>query len=616
MGRMSLIIVLGFIIIAGVTFVSLREVDMRSTDNTITNAYSVDRNFSAKDIAGHAIQMHLKQQGINTSDSTWMNCITSITSQRLSSVGATLDTFLFNATAVVNGVEKNMTARVVYNARNVPVAHSPVTIHGNQASVSLSSISYINGDNVTMDDMDGDAAYDKYGITLTRADTVSLKLDMGEDTIKVVGNNKIPSMNQVNSDYYEDVNKYIQLYKGLADTSVLTGVLPGGQYGTEEAPKVIYINGSTHMAGDVSGYGILAIEGSFSTTDTCTLNWKGLVINQPEPDSNNVTLYLADSSAIYGALVSGANAMSEVNCVGEVVFDIINDEVVPGVDYKVRAQVLGAELSQEDGSGDVSAEVTVYVGGDDVHTWSDVRYADMDAWVDHRNQPSPEYYIWEDGEGQTHPAGSPVKIECDFADGWPTISSDENSDHLVVLRNGDDAPAMKASSGQADVESWLGAYIDSETGLIRLGNNQAIYLFEANSDNPWPKWENWSAWWINKGYHKDSETYEYHWWYRIPTDQMSYEYCNYSSQSRAQFLSTITEDLRDFQDCVVLATLFEPPDEPPVINPGDTTSNNKPVKIQNSQEAINLVNQMMTGINADTNIVSIEWWDGGEKATQ
>jgi hypothetical protein len=236
----------------------------------------------------------------------------------------------------------------------------------------------------------------------------------------------------------------------------------------------------------------------------------------------------------------------------------------------------------------------------------------MDASVDgtSSSQPSPEYYIYEDGEGQVHPAGSPVRIKCSFANGFPTISSNENSDHLLVLRNGDDAPAMKASGGQASVETWLGAYLDSESGLIRLGNNQAIYLFEANSNNPWPSWETWSAWWINKGYHKYSQYHGTDW---DEGDRNSYEFWNKKQSRRDYFLSNyVTDDFRDFQDCVVLASLYEPPDEPPVIVVGDTTTNNKPVKIQYSKDAMDMLNQLVAGVQAETTIVSIEWWDGKE----
>ena len=632
MGRMSIIIVLGFIIIAGLSFVSIREADMRSINNTVENAYSVERNFSAKDIVSHAIQMHLKKQGLNTSDSAWMNCVASISQTKISSVGSELDTFLFDATSDINGIEKNMTAQVVYNARSIPIIHSPVTIHSSQAGVSLTSISYINGENIGMDDMRGNSIYDKYGITLTKADTTSLKMDMGDDTTKVVGNEKIPSLDQISSAYYEDVSKYIDLYKSIADTTINTGVLPGGQYGTAENPTIVYLNGETVLDGDVAGYGILAMEGSFSTTDTFTLNWKGIVINKPEPDSNNVTIYLADSSAIYGALISGANAMSEVNCLGEVAFDIVDGEVIPGVDYRARIQILGSELSYTDNSGydhDAETETWAYVGGTEEYYWNDVRFAEQDGWkdVDSEDQQPAEYYIWEDGEGQTHPAGSPVKIKCKF-EGRSAITSNENSDNLIVLRNGDNIPGMAGSGGQADVESFLSNYINLDTRTMQLSNNQAVYLFDGNNRS-FPSWDQFSGLWQEAGYYYNSTTFiqedvEKWYWDRrryewvsyidhvdIPTDQNSYEYWNYNTTNKDYFVENVMDFItRDFQDCVVLATLFEPPDEPPVVVIGDTTTNNKPVKIQYSKDAIDLIDQLVVGINAETTIVSIDWWDG------
>lgn len=651
MGRMSLIIVLGLIIISGSIFVTVKKVDVRSNENIASNAYSVDRNFSAKDVLDHAIQLHLKQKGISDSDTSWLNCITSISSEKISSSDAALDTVLFDAKVRINEIERPMKAYVVYNAKNYPYSPGSVNIHGNQARVSLVSVASIDGNNWKMDGSEGDDEYDKYGIALTRADTTNLKMDMGDDTTKVYGINKTPSMTKIDEGYYEDVDKYIQLYKGIADVTITDGDMPGGQYGTSDDPVVVYANGRTSMSGDVDGYGILAIEGSFSTTDTYTLDWKGLVICEPEADSSSVTLYLADSSAIYGSLVTDASAVSSVNCVGEVSFAIVDDEVVPGADYQVRIEIIGAELSGSGGRGDVGVSAIAYIGGSEIYSWSDVRYAEQDAYVDRASQPSPEYYIWEDDEDESHAAGEAIKVQCAFWDGWPTISSDENSDHLIVLRNGDSAPSMTGSSGQESVETWLKAYVNTDDGTMQLGENQAIYLFDANEKtSTWPSWEDHSDWWLEKGYHYASESsasieveyweyYNYGWhndgytlktkYVTAPTDQNSYEYWDFNYESdkkvsdyyyersgwwgsvtyyiypyREYFLENYCDyDDRDFQDCVVLATLS-------TLSGPDSLS--IPVKIRNCQEAIDKVHEMLSGVNADTTLKSINWWGAME----
>ena len=68
-----------------------------------------------------------------------------------------------------------------------------------------------------------------------------------------------------------------------------------------------------------------------------------------------------------------------------------------------------------------------------------------------------------------------------------TVRQTENSnldpDWVVVLRDGDPVPDLPGFGDQDSVEDYLEDYIDIDTGLIVLGPNSAIYLFELAAPN-------------------------------------------------------------------------------------------------------------------------------------
>ncbi|MBN2280107.1 MAG: hypothetical protein JXQ65_05975 [Candidatus Marinimicrobia bacterium] len=645
MGRMSLIIVMGFIIIAGITFVTLNETDLRSTDNTVGNAFALERNFSARDIISYAIQHKVMfDASYNTPDSSWMNCLANVEMEDLNgSDDFPFDSLKFTATAVVDGIQKQIEAIVLCKDQALPVMYSPLVIHANQAGVRLQGPSYINGADVNMDGSAG-TEDDKYAITLTKADSTALIADLGDDTTKVFGEGGFPSLDK-NVSYHEDIAKYVDLYGTMADTTINTGILPGGIYGSEANPVIVYATGTTIMSGDVTGTGVLAIDGSFSTTDSSTLTWYGLVICSADVDSNNTNLYFADSSSVYGTVIVGAPTKGGVNLKGErVTFTIEDNEVIPGQDFNVAVHVLGSELSGSGGRKDAQCEVKVFVGGSVVKTWSDVRYSDGDAYVDGKWQPPLSSFYWTDPT--VYEAGTPVTIQVrfystDYYSGINrTISSTTNSDHLHTKRNGDDKPGMAGSSGQSDVESFLEGYITD--GVITITDNQAIFLFDYNDiSNPFPYDDYWDF----------REAHDDHWdpyYYDVNPEYEDYValygdpneyYSNYNdflnswiddgispdtriSEHNVEYEDyeeAIEEwydeyDTRDFQDAVVLADLSVPEDEEDsLIVTIDSTSHDKTVKLQNSEEANEIVKNMIRSrVGAARTIVKVDWWDKGE----
>lgn len=64
-----------------------------------------------------------------------------------------------------------------------------------------------------------------------------------------------------------------------------------------------------------------------------------------------------------------------------------------------------------------------------------------------------------------------------------TVSTNENSDMVKVLRDGDSLPDVTAYNGQAEVSELIADYVDAESGTVKLADNQVIYLFELYTTN-------------------------------------------------------------------------------------------------------------------------------------
>ena len=98
----------------------------------------------------------------------------------------------------------------------------------------------------------------------------------------------------------------------------------------------------------------------------------------------------------------------------------------------------------------------------------------------------------------TYPASSAVTV---IAQSWlknnPSLSGDDNdhwysqrvvdssthSQQLIVLRDGDPVPNIAPFLNQPSAAAFLQEHIDFNTNTIRLGPNQALYLFEMGTTN-------------------------------------------------------------------------------------------------------------------------------------
>ncbi len=131
-------------------------------------------------------------------------------------------------------------------------------------------------------------------------------------------------------------------------------------------------------------------------------------------------------------------------------------------------EALGAEITY--GSGGPEIQVTADISTDGGDTWNDLfNNAEIDG-----------------GEQQTISglgSDQQILIKVQGRYGWlfnKTYTSNDESGHIEVLRNGDDPPAYDAYADQESLETFLQQILDDD-GKISIGDYDAIILTELGS---------------------------------------------------------------------------------------------------------------------------------------
>lgn len=150
-------------------------------------------------------------------------------------------------------------------------------------------------------------------------------------------------------------------------------------------------------------------------------------------------------------------------------FVIRGDSVETTADFTANVKFLGTAWSSE--YYDAPVNVSVRVNDTEVKAWE---------MVGDSNTTVGSYGV------SRQSAGTSISVQArgkeSYWGGWRTTSATENSEYLVVLRDGDPVPNYDAGSGQQDVAAYAEPFI--ENGTVSLDDNQAIYLFDFNRQGP------------------------------------------------------------------------------------------------------------------------------------
>lgn len=302
MGRASLIMVLGFIVIFG----TLRNNLDKTTEESSLNSSVFTESILARHVSNIAVNYIMSlhsETGINSEDYSDTSFLDGSYTASLASIGydsvLDYDTLLIT----VNGIyeEESHTTRVQFVSKSllVPKITASVAIESDCTIFDFAGNPQIRGIDTNMDGTTGDGP-DLAGLTLSNvADSSRFEAVASGNPTWVQGDPVVEV--RLDSPLVE-LSDLVAYYAVLADLSFTGGNFNGVSWGSEAAPIIVYSEGNTSFGGSSVGYGVLAINGSLSMSGNPT--WYGLIIA-----SGGESLVIDASvgnPTIYGALHIGA----------------------------------------------------------------------------------------------------------------------------------------------------------------------------------------------------------------------------------------------------------------------------------------------------------------------
>jgi hypothetical protein len=337
MGRSTLIIVLGFIVVFGYVSIRMHITAEIAEENSI----EFTEKIIAQQVANSALEYMISLYSVygfpdtTISKNSWLG----------GSFTGTITTVVYDTTTGEDSVLISVSAEagdqirscsVTFWSRDylLPVIPAAVGISANSTNLSITGHSHIYGSDT---DMGGTTSWrgwhrspyyrphwgwrgdrrhhgwhrhlytppedpeDLPGVTVsTEADSINLTTQFA-GTTKIQGEGASPSIAIYDETTPDDIQAVATAYAAIADYNLSScSGLGSGMLGSAEAPVVVYVSGECTLSGNLTGYGVLVAEGvNFSGR----INWNGLVIITGETSAD---LTSKGNSSICGALLMGA----------------------------------------------------------------------------------------------------------------------------------------------------------------------------------------------------------------------------------------------------------------------------------------------------------------------
>ncbi len=303
MGKATLIIVLGYIIIFGLMLKQMANISERSSSTT-SELYE---NMMARQITSSALEYMVSWNVQNrTTDTTitssdWIGgSFNAAMALQGSDPSTSTDTVTVNVYGLFNGVAD--TARATFLSESaitlqMPVITAAFAFYSPNATLIMRAQSEINGNDMNMDGTPGPGTAIP-GITATGAISVTMNAGAVID-----GAPPSPSPGAATGTW-EELSDLADSYLLAADYIYLGDqVIAGASYGSAANPVIVYFNEDCKFTAATTGYGILVVRGDLLVTSH--FQWYGLVVV-----SGNTSCEVEEDahSIIYGALLIGAQA--------------------------------------------------------------------------------------------------------------------------------------------------------------------------------------------------------------------------------------------------------------------------------------------------------------------
>ena len=303
MGRATLLVVLGFIVIFGM----VRNNINKTSESSSENASIYTETILARNVANSALSYVLSlysSSGVDSgtySGSNFLGGSYTATFTRFDADTSDLiDTLRLTATATYEGVTHTSRVDFISISSLIPEIKGASKIESDSTTFKLSGGIKIVGTDTNMDGTPGPGA-PKAGFTFTNPDD-SIRLAAAiTDSSQIQGS---PISEVVSDTIGLTLGEAVAQYAAIADIT-----LPGGKYkdvfwGTQANPVIVYSSDNLEYKGSSIGYGILAVNGKFKMKDSPT--WYGIIL-AASPDSLSIDkVEVGKKAKIYGAMMTSA----------------------------------------------------------------------------------------------------------------------------------------------------------------------------------------------------------------------------------------------------------------------------------------------------------------------
>lgn len=303
MGRSTLIIVLGFIVIFGYVSIRMHRIAEIAEVNSIEFTETVIARQSANSAIEYLLSLHSFYGYSDTTISldswaggSFAGTITTVAQDTTNDQ----DSILITVTSQVS--EQIHTGSVTFWSRNLllPVIPAAVGVCTHSLALSIIGNSHIYGSDTNLDGTTGQAN-DLPGVTVSEEDdSVSLVAQYAGST-KIQGEGTSPSVALFDETTQQEIQLLADAYESIADYALSTCSDFGNvTLGSPTSPVVVHISGGCTFTGNLIGYGVLIAEGLELKG---RVTWYGIVIVTGDAVADVTS---KGNSNIYGALLLGA----------------------------------------------------------------------------------------------------------------------------------------------------------------------------------------------------------------------------------------------------------------------------------------------------------------------
>ena len=297
MGRASLLIVLGFIVIFGM----VRSNITKTSENASANSSEYAETIIARNIANSAAEYGLSVYSNTGNDTSYSNSdfMGGSFTAFFTDIG---DTLRLTVTATFEGESYTSRIDILSQSSVMPSTTSSGSFKSPNVSYFFADSVLISGIDVNIDGTPGPAPA-LPGITvLSSTDSVTLALEIAGNPEWVEGSTAIEVDTSVAA---VNLTELFDYYQSIADMSIIGGAYSNVNWGTESDPMIVYVEGDLLLKGNSVGYGILAISGNLRMAESPT--WYGLIVVQAD-STGTQDIRIENNSKITGAIITDSPA--------------------------------------------------------------------------------------------------------------------------------------------------------------------------------------------------------------------------------------------------------------------------------------------------------------------